>query len=454
VQNLLRRDAAREAEHELLALPYDDSYEMKKLDLLGRALFLQRRYNEAAYVFGLASDPYLAARAYYRASDVDNFKKAIAALSLSGDRRVASLQMDLAAIERRNGDWQDALLLLKKTRKDYPWTAEESDWQTGWLYYMKRDYEDALGVFSLLARKYGDTRYYYWTARSLEAIGGKENERAAQGIYKRLARRHDDYYAVLASVKTGVVLKGPGPGPTPFRDPEEMVPFLRFKVLMQAGLDNEARADLIYSSRRLMDPGALIKIARKLKEIGAFRSAISVAMRLPEEMQPKDVMYPKAFWQTVRKDCSGTVLDPYLVLSVMREESKFDPGACSAAGAIGLMQLEPRTAKKYSQLLSIRIDGNNGIYRVDTNVALGAYYLNKLMGEFKSIAPTLAAYNAGPVTVRKWLAAGNYASIDEFVEDIPYIETKNYIKRILATYYEYGREDGAKDFFLTASEVP
>ncbi|MDA8325676.1 MAG: transglycosylase SLT domain-containing protein [Nitrospiraceae bacterium] len=463
-QNLLRLDEAREAEHELLSLPDDESYFKEKLDLLGRALFLQRRYNEAAYVFGLASDPFQAARAYYRASDVEDFKKAIDALSLAHDKRVAYLRLGLASIERRNGDWQDALLELKKTAADYPWAAEDAQWQTAWLYYMKKDYDDALGIFSMLARDFGDSMYHYWTARSLEAIGGEENEKAAMGIYTRLARGHDDYYAVLASAKTGIALKGPGTGPTASQDPEDMVPFRRFGVLMQAGLEKEAMGDLIYSSRKLMDPGALIQIARTLKGMGAFRSAISVAMRLPEEMQPKDVMYPKAFWQTVRKNCSHTGIDPYLVLSVMREESKFDPGACSAAGAIGLMQIEPRTAKKYFRFLSARIDGNSdgnpgifgpsGIFDVNTNIALGSYYLDELMGEFKSIAPTLAAYNAGPQTVRKWLASGNYASVDEFVEDIPYIETKNYIKRIIATYYEYGREDGARDFSLTADGDP
>ena len=66
------------------------------------------------------------------------------------------------------------------------------------------------------------------------------------------------------------------------------------------------------------------------------------------------------------------------------------------------------------------------------------------------MSPTLAAYNAGPAIVRKWLGAGHYATFDEFVEDIPYSETKNYIKRIITTYYKYGKDKGAKSFFLSA----
>ena len=442
--NLLKLDEAKEAERELLALPDDAGHRQDKLDLLGQALFDQKRYAEAASVYSAAADTYQAARAYARSSDIDDLTKAIGTLSRANDPEAPYLQLALASIERRNGDWNGALLELEKTGARYPGVAEEARWQTAWLYYMKRDYRDALGLLSSLAGRYERPRFYYWMAKSLEAIGGAENEKAAMGIYERLAGGHEDYYAVLAALRTGVALRGPGPAPAACTGlPAERIAFRRFDMLMQAGLGQEAAGDLLYSSRQLTDPGALIEIARELDRAGAFRSAIAVALKVPDEMRPKDVMYPKAFWRKVRKECSPSGLDPYLVLSVIREESSYDPRACSPAGAMGLMQLEPGTAKKYCRLLNITIDGNEDIYRVGSNLALGSYYLKKLYGEFKAIEPALAAYNAGPDIVRKWLSSGNYRGLDEFVEDIPYGETKNYVKRIITSYYKYGGWGGA-----------
>ena len=436
-RNLLSLNEAQEAESELLRLPDDPAYRKERLDLLGRALFQQKNYSKAASVYSAAGDEYGAGRACARASDIDGLKQAISALSIknSHDRRVAYLRLTLASMERRNGDWKDALSELQKTAALYPAAAEKAGWRIAWLYYMERRYRDALDVLSSLAGRYGRPKYYYWMAKSLENVGGVRNRRAAMAIYERLADGYDDYYAVLASLKTGISIQRPVPAPTVCQLQAERTAFERFDMLTQAGLGQEAMEDLLYSSRRLTDPGALIEIARRLDKAGAFRSAIAVALELPGGMRPRDVMYPKAFWRYIREECPH--LNPYLVLSVMREESAYDPDACSRTGAIGLMQVEPRTAKKYCRFLDIRLDGHKDIYRVGLNLALGSYYLEKLYRQFGAVGPALAAYNAGPDVVSAWLSSANYRGLDEFVEDIPFLETKNYVKRIITAYYKY-----------------
>ena len=448
-ENLLRRAHPDKAEHEILSLPDDPSYLKDKLDLLGGALFMQKRYNEAADVYAQAADIYRAARSYYRAGDEDDLKKAIGELSSVNDKRTSYLLLDLASIERRKDhNFAGAIQQLKEASQKYPWIAEDAMWETAWLYYIQRDYKDAEGIFSDLSSLYDEPEYLYWTAKSLEGIGGSANGNAAMKIYRKLVSDDEGYYSVLASIRTGIPVKEEELPERAARQLKNTAAFMRFKVLALAGLKNQALSDLAYSARNCMDRRTLIWIANQMQKLGAFRSAISVAMRLPEDMQPKNVMYPHAFWGRIEKDCSTTGMDPYLVLSVMREESRFDPKVCSPAGAIGLMQLMPGTAKKYSAPLRIVIKNRNSIYGVSANVALGTFYLNKLFNDFKAIPPTLAAYNAGESVVRKWLSQGNYASFDEFVEDIPYGETKNYIKRIITTYYRYGGEEAAKDFFL------
>jgi soluble lytic murein transglycosylase len=121
----------------------------------------------------------------------------------------------------------------------------------------------------------------------------------------------------------------------------------------------------------------------------------------------------------------------------MREESRFDPDALSVAGARGLMQLMPRTAARLSG--SAAEAAGIDLRDAQTNITLGASYLKALSGEFPWLPAALAAYNAGEDRVRGWLRQGEYASVDEFIEDIPFDETRNYVKKVLTSYAQYGR---------------
>jgi soluble lytic murein transglycosylase len=133
----------------------------------------------------------------------------------------------------------------------------------------------------------------------------------------------------------------------------------------------------------------------------------------------------------------------------MREESMFNPNAESIAGAVGLMQLIPKTALWLDSNIQLGIKNTSQLFEIKNNISLGTYYLSILMKEFGSHAYVIAAYNAGEERVRKWSQKGNYKSIDEFIEDIPYYETRNYVKKVMTTYFGYKkfleREEAKKD---------
>lgn len=152
--------------------------------------------------------------------------------------------------------------------------------------------------------------------------------------------------------------------------------------------------------------------------------------------------YPYAYWDIVETVSHQHDIDPLLVLSVMREESTFDPGAKSTAGALGLMQLMPETAFRLNQNLHLKITNASHVWNIKNNIHIGAFYLSILVKEFGSYAYALAAYNAGEDRVKKWIQKGNYKSIDEFIEDIPYSETRDYVKRVMTTLFEYKRVFG------------
>ena len=114
-------------------------------------------------------------------------------------------------------------------------------------------------------------------------------------------------------------------------------------------------------------------------------------------------IFPKAFWPLVKKYSFRYKVDPYLVLAVMRQESKFNPGAVSKSNAIGLMQLLPTTAKDVAIQIGHRWKGQDDLYNIETNIHMGVYYLSWLSRIFKDdFSLTVMAYNAGIGNVRKW----------------------------------------------------
>jgi soluble lytic murein transglycosylase len=125
----------------------------------------------------------------------------------------------------------------------------------------------------------------------------------------------------------------------------------------------------------------------------------------------------------------------------MREESQFNPEALSSAGARGLMQVMPSTGAQVAQQIKVRGFDGGKLYDADTGINIGTWYIGNLMKRFKG-DPILAAaaYNAGPEAVASWIKKNGYhADRDLFVESIPYMETRGYVKKVLRNYAEYKR---------------
>jgi soluble lytic murein transglycosylase len=155
-------------------------------------------------------------------------------------------------------------------------------------------------------------------------------------------------------------------------------------------------------------------------------------------------LYPQAAWQTITQAAGRVGMDPYLVAGVVREESRFDPMAVSPAGAYGLMQLMPGTARSAARNVGIPAPNLRGLTDTQTNVLLGTVVLAELLKEFGRPDLAVAAYNAGPGAVRRW--QGQHTGVDpaSFDETIPYQETRAYVKAVLqsAAIYRWLYRDG------------
>jgi soluble lytic murein transglycosylase len=151
-----------------------------------------------------------------------------------------------------------------------------------------------------------------------------------------------------------------------------------------------------------------------------------------------DCTFPRPHKGHVRTSEAASKLPPDLVWSVMRQESAFDPEVVSPARAVGLMQLLPETARAVAK--DAKIDHDESMLTVpEHNIALGARYLRELLDKLDDVVPlAVAAYNAGPEAIQRWLSKSKGETLDVFVEAIPFIETRGYVVRVMGNLARYG----------------
>jgi len=150
------------------------------------------------------------------------------------------------------------------------------------------------------------------------------------------------------------------------------------------------------------------------------------------------ILFPEPWWDTITEESAKYNLDPYMVASLIRQESEFNPTAISRANAYGLMQLLPSVGKAMARQEGMGHFETFQLLDPVTNIKLGTRYLRQTLDKFGG-EPVygLAAYNAGDDRVTDWQAAGPYSGIDEFVESIPFTETREYVQAILRNVETY-----------------
>lgn len=449
---------------------------------LGDSLFKQKRYREAAEEFLKVGDSYNASRALYRAGEFDSFARTVSKLVAMDDSRAGSLLDALASKKRREGRTEEALQIYGDLKSRYPSRAEETTWGIAWTYYRASDYKKAAEVLTGLYKKSPNSKYLYWKTRSIENMAGgnkDENSEADTVSLEQPVNYPDkDFYGLLSQIKgslTGLQL-------TDIRMPlihndscdkkaagrmkgaEDLVSarrqhyqklsntLERFGILMELGMKEDAAAELVNAYQKTTDHRMQLYIIYKLQEAGAYRRAINLITQIAPGTSRKhdpgeapeavlsDILYPFAYWPVVSEVSLQYNIDPFALLAVMREESRYDPEARSVSGALGLMQLMPQTAYSLNREAKVHIADKSMIHDVRVNITIGGYYLKTLLTEFKNLPIALAAYNAGHEKVRDWLRDGKYKAYDEFIEDIPFDETRNYVKKVLISYNIYRQQ--------------
>jgi soluble lytic murein transglycosylase len=222
------------------------------------------------------------------------------------------------------------------------------------------------------------------------------------------------------------------------------------RQLLAAGLLDDAENELLYAQRVSGDSSVIqATLAWVYNRQSEYRRGTLLMKRaypqyltaggetLPPEMLR--VVYPLDFWSLIRPHAERRQLDPYLMAALVAQESTFIPDIRSPANAIGLMQIVPSTGRRYARVLGIRRFSPSMLQRPETNVQLGTAYYSDLVRRFGDDHLALASYNAGEHRVVRWIAERPGLDRDEFIDDIPFPETQNYVKRILGMAEDYRR---------------
>lgn len=355
--------------------------------------------------------------------------------------------------------------------------AERAAWKIGWWAYKNRNDADATLVFEQAAADFprSDYRpmYLYWAGRAHDRL--KDTDLAiarytlavtdySNSYYGRLAVKRLDEHGVRLPQRRLIVDASPevneaGVDAAPLAPAQPPPTAAVIRALLALDLYDQAIDELHYA-QKAWGNSSLIEATlawtywqqgRALSgsdQFSLYRSAINAMKRayphylaaggedLPGPLLR--IIFPVAYWDAIRKYAAAYHVDPYVSAALIAQESTFVPDIRSYANAWGLTQLLPSTAKQYAKVLKLKYTPKL-LTDPDANLRMGTAYFADKIREFGSVPLALASYNAGERPVHRWTTERPGIPEDEFIDDIPYPQTNNYVKKILGTAEDYRR---------------
>jgi soluble lytic murein transglycosylase len=358
---------------------------------------------------------------------------------------------EAAGLKRGLGQYAEAARLFDQAAhlSTEPKVITKSVWDTGWCRFLAGENLAAVEAFkSLLGDDTQREKVLYWLGRALE----KSGDAAAATYYHSLLDEFPaGFYATWYREQKGVKDTRESLGA---RDVLTELPLLagyeKPRLLASFGMLEEARHEMTALRKKNGDKKALFpSLARIYLEMRDYGAAIALFLQNRPVVWEKASLplwtagYPRAYSELVSQNATRNGLSEGLVYALIRAESGFAPAIKSSAGAIGLMQMMPATAK-----LTAREKGEFNPQRLtvpEYNIRLGTRHLQDLMKEYNGdVVFVAAAYNAGAGALERWKKSYKGLAKDEFIESIPYQETRDYVKKVYASAATYRQLYGVK----------
>ena len=371
--------------------------------------------------------------------------------------------LSVANLHLVHHEYDQALDAFRELQQRFPngSRASYAHWKAAWLTLRFGRNDEAKKAFEEQIAMYPGgnetSAALYWRARLAE----EDNQPAmARAYYQKLSERFRNYY--YAELGRQRMAKLPASTETPGQYPVlDHIPALEHGD--KVTLSELPAEDLHLQKAQLLGNGGLVDFAvRELQsaatadggnwgpaetahlyiDTGHYDRAIEVMKRsvpsyfavdipiLPREYW--EALFPRPYWSDLKKFSTSNGLDPYLVASLIRQESEFNPLAVSRANAVGLMQLLPKTGKAVARQEQLKHYNATQLFTPTVNLQLGTRYFRGMVDRFGgSFEHALAAYNAGSDRVEEWMGQGKYRDSPEFVESIPFTETREYVQAIM-----------------------
>lgn len=410
-----------------------------------------------------------------------------------GDYDRADAELTKLAANFRGSEWQAEALLAAgdtavaagetlRAKQYYRWLLEalpsgeaagEAHWKLTWLTYRGGDRAAAATLLDEHFTRFSDSPYLsralFWRARLAQEAGQNLLAERLLALLREWAPR--DYLTQQAERVTA-----PQPG-APAGNGEELPAWLKefslrrerpvltglppaarqqaekAGVLERLGFWELAEQELDAAWRQLEHPALAVPRARMAYEQQRYARATEMLNRafpaywryrleeLPREAW--EIFFPRPHWEVIKREARRNQLDPYLVAALIRQESRFEPGAESSAGALGLMQLMPETARA---LAGNRALSESRMVEPELNIELGTRYLAGLLRRFGgSLEKAVAGYNAGGTRIEEWATQAGTSEPAEFVESIPLTQTREFVHIVLRNYRFYRDLYGHRD---------
>lgn len=383
--------------------------------------------------------------------------------------------LSVANLHLVHHEYDQALDAFRELQQRFPTgpRASYAHWKVAWLTLRfgrneeaKKQFDEQIGMYP---GGNETSAALYWRARLAE----EDNQPGmARAYYQKLSDRFRNYYyAELGRQRLQTLREG--------TDPAGQYALLDHIPPLEHGdkvtLSEPPADDLHLQKAELLGNGGLVDFAvRELQaaanadggnwgpaetaqlyiDTGHFDRAIEVMKHSVPSYFAVDIptlprayweaLFPRAYWSDLKRFSLANRLDPYLVASLIRQESEFNPLAVSRANAVGLMQLLPKTGKVVAHQEELRHYSPTQLFTPTVNLQLGTRYFRGMVDKFGgSFEHALAAYNAGSDRVEEWMGQGKYRDAPEFVESIPFTETREYVQAILRNAAVYKQLYGA-----------
>lgn len=357
--------------------------------------------------------------------------------------------------------------LYRACYESFPKDAQAAGchWKVAWGHYMRRQ-SDAADMFRAHLRMFPGSEY---APGALYFLGRLSDAAGARAYYDEIVREYPNYYYTVVARDRLKELGGAAPSAKvneflrgiDFPQRSRTLNFVanatararieRARLLASAGLDDWAVNELRYGAQNEDQPQVLaVELASLTTKTAGPDQAMRYIKRyagsylyVPIESAPLEFWkyaFPLPYRADLERFAKANGLDPFLVAALIRQESEFNPKAVSRANARGLTQILPGTGRELSRKLKVRTYATASLFVPAVNLQLGTFYLKSIVdnlgGRWEA---ALAAYNAGPSRARAWSSWGEFREPAEFIETVPFSETRNYIQTVLRNADTYRR---------------